>query len=227
MYVKAVSVSVPIVYGEICPAATFDLLVSNAARVSVDGFTAQFTNRDTGLLRRLITDVHGSPFEHATLGFQVEVPIFVERQWRTHRWSSFNELSGRYSEMLPKAYEPKELHAQVGSAMNYERVMLDDSYFIIKDMKDMYYEAWDSYQRLLSEGVANEEARIVLPVGMYTKFYWTANLRSIANFLSLRTDVHAQLQIREAAAQVEDIFRQYFPHIHDAWNEAGRKPLGA
>ena len=227
MYVKAVSVSVPIVYGEILPTATFDLLVSNAARVSVDGFTAEFTSRDAGLLRRLITDVHGSPFEHAVLGFQVEVPIFVERQWRTHRWSSFNEMSGRYSEMLPKGYVPDVLHKQIGTAMDYRRESLEFTILDLSNIEAMYTESWKTYQTLLYNGVANEEARIILPVGMYTKFYWTANLRSIANFLSLRTDVHAQLQIREAAAQVEDIFRQYFPHIHDAWNEAGRKPLGA
>lgn len=227
MHVKAVSVSTPITDEEFSEPRPFDLLVVNAARVSVGGFAEHFTPKDEGLLKRLVTDVHGSPFEHASIGFLVEVPIFVERQWRTHRWSSFNEHSGRYSVMLPKAYVPENFHSQEGKAMDYKRTPLYDSYYDKLLAQDMYIKSWEAYTLLLNDGVANEEARILLPVGMYTKFYWTANLRSIANFLSLRTDVHAQVQIRQAAAQVELIFKKYFPAIHKVWEEAGRKPLGA
>lgn len=227
MHVVTRSVSIPIIDGELLPYSEYDLLVVNAARVSVDGYSTGLSTRDVGLLKRLVTDVHGSPFEHAYIGFEVEVPIFVERQWRTHRWSSFNEHSGRYSEMLPKGYVPESLHTQEGGAMDYKRTVLYDSWHARMSMQQSMQSAWAAYQSLLGDGVAKEEARMVLPVGMYTKFVWTANLRSIANFLSLRTDVHAQLQIREAAAKVEDIFKTYFPYVHEVWDNAGRKPLGA
>lgn len=206
-----------------------DLIPVNAARVSVGGESNSFTDKDNGLLRRLISDRHGTPFEHGTIGFLVEVPIFVERQWRTHRWSSFNEHSGRYSLIEPIAYIPKVWHETVGKPMNYERkeVNEDTSYEASKWTYDSYYNAWSSYTAMLSEGVTREEARIVLPVGFYTKFYWTANLRSIINFLSLRNDVHAQSQIREAAEKVENIFAKHFPETHKAFVENNRLPIGA
>lgn len=206
-----------------------DLIPVNAARVSVNGESQDFTERDNGLLRRLITDRHGTPFEHGTIGFLVEVPIFVERQWRTHRWSSFNEHSGRYSLIEPKGYLPKVFHKQVGKAMDYQREDLTGNKDIsaLFSCDNSYQESWVTYCNLINIGVAREEARIVLPVGFYTKFYWTANLRSIVNFLSLRNDVHAQSQIREAAEKVETIFARFFPATHKAFIENDRQPIGA
>lgn len=222
MHVKAVSVTKEFGNNDANPS----LLVVNAARVSVGGNSKEFTDKDKGLVKRLITDRHGTPFEHANIGFLVEVPIFVERQWRTHRWSSFNEHSGRYSKIIPKFYIPQVWLTQVGKAMDYKREELQDA-----EMKKAYMaeaeRAWELYEKAIERGIANEEARSILPVGFYTSFYWTANLRSIANFLSLRTDVHAQVEIRQAAWIVEKIFAELYPEIWQAWHDNGRQPLGA
>ncbi len=222
MYVDAVSTTTSINNPESSP----ELLIVNAARVSVGGNSQELDDKDKGLLRRLIADKHGTPFEHANIGFRIEVPIFVERQWRTHRWSSFNEHSGRYSKIIPKYYLPEKWLKNVGKPMDYKRVEFENAY-LLHMYRYSAEEAWKLYEEALDKGVANEQARAILPVGFYTSFYWTANLRSISNFLSLRTDDHAQMEIRDAAFQVEAIFKEMYPDVWQAWVDNDRKPLGA
>ena len=77
--------------------------------------------------------------------------------------------------------------------------------------------AFEMYNHMLTLGVAKELARTVLPVGTYTEFYWTVNARSLMNFLSLRTSVHAQYEIREYASAVEQVFQTLMPITHKAW----------
>ena len=211
--------------------SNIDLLPVNAARVSASGFSTEFSARDSGLERRLINDLHGTPFEHATMTFFIEVPLFVNAQWHTHRWSSFNQESARYTEMKPRFYLPEEDNWRLKpeKRMDYKYDPACESLgskarFIVQSMNES---AWEDYQILLSNGIAREQARVVLPENLMTRFWWTANLRSLANFLSLRTDEHAQKEIRDAAFLVEKEVEKYFPEFHKAWTESGRKAIGA
>ena len=80
-----------------------DDTVIQAAQVSVLGEN----NPDTvpeRLINYLMSSRHGSPFEHNSFTFFVEAPIFVFREWHRHRISSINEMSGRYTKLLPKFY---------------------------------------------------------------------------------------------------------------------------
>lgn len=207
-----------------------DLLPVNAARVSASGFSTEYSTRDAGLERRLIKDLHGTPFEHATMTFFVEVPLFVNAQWHTHRWSSFNQESARYSEMKPRFYIPSidDFRAQSGKKMDYNFWKLgnSDSEFTDLLLKGYCANSWDTYQLLIGHNVAREQARMVLPQNTMTRFWWTANLRAIANFLFLRTDEHAQKEIRDAALLIEEEVKKYFPQFYAAWVESGRRPLG-
>lgn len=226
--VRTIAVSRPV---EGSGFSDIDLLPVNAARVSASGFSTEFDKRDAGLERRLIADLHGTPFEHATMTFFIEVPLFVNAQWHTHRWSSFNQESARYTEFKPRFYLPRDddWRLQGGKPMDYEleptcEALGSKARSIVAVFCE---EQWDAYQLLLSNGIAREQARMVLPENLMTRFWWTANLRSIANFLSLRTDTHAQKEIRDAAFLVEKEVEKYFPEFHKAWNEAGRKAIGA
>lgn len=208
-----------------------DLLPVNAARVSAHGFSKEYGVRDKGLERRLITDMHGTPFEHAVMTFFVECPLFVNAQWHTHRWSSFNQESARYSEMKPRFYVPEidDWRLQGGKPMDYE---LEPACDVLGSkaaaiLRAFCEEQWDAYKLLLSNGIAREQARMVLPENTMTRFWWTANLRSIANFLSLRTDEHAQKEMRDAALMIEDEVKKYFPNFYNAWVDSGRKAIGA
>jgi thymidylate synthase (FAD) len=85
-----------------------------------------------------------------------------------------------------------------------------------------YAEAYRRYQELLAAGVAKEVARSVLPVGLYTEFYWSVNARSLMNFLSLRNAPTAQLEIRVYAAAAERHFEHAMPVTHAAFVAQGR-----
>ena len=88
-------------------------------------------------------------------------------------------------------------------------------------MASFYQSAYELYQQLLDRGVAKEHARIVLPLSLYTQFYWTINARSLMNFLSLRTDEHAQYEIRLYAEAIAGIFAEKMPWTSEAFKKYG------
>lgn len=203
-----------------------DLLVVNAARVSFGRESEDLTDADKGLIKFLMRHRHGTPFEHNCFIFKVEAPIFVAREWFRHRIGSFNEYSGRYSEMIDQAYIPEvgAVRTQVGKPGSYtfeqmEIEVANESRSLIEQSHAL---AFDAYKTLLGLGVAKELARVVIPVGSFTEFYWTVNARSLMNFLSLRTHADAQLEIRLLAGLVEQHFAEMMPVTYEAWNEAGR-----
>lgn len=171
-----------------------------------------------------------SPFEHCSVSIRVTAPIFVVREWHRHRTQSFNEVSGRYTELLPKFYAPNfdRPLIQVGKPGAYRfEVPEDDAMYISlwKDLRSNSQSCWDIYERLLDEGVAKEVARIVLPVNIYTGWYATGNLRAWINFLSLRAEGQAMYEIRTLACDLENILKNLFPETLSAWDQNGRGPL--
>lgn len=199
-----------------------DLSVVNAARVSFAKRSEEMTTADIGLIGFLMRERHGTPFEHNAFRFHVRCPIFVAREWFRHRIGSFNEFSGRYSEMTEDAYipEPEYIRTQAGKpgAYKFEPITDEDKLFSITGkVEKAYNQAFGHYRELLSMGVAKELARIVVPVGAYTEFYWTVNARSLMNFLSLRTHETAQVEIREFADAAALLFKEEMPITHDEW----------
>lgn len=195
-----------------------DIAVVQAARVSF-GQGAKGEEKDRKLIDYLIRNVHETPFEQAVFKFHVKCPIFVARQWFRHRWASYNEISGRYTEMVYEFYTPEKFRTQ--EKKNYKYTDLDDalSSKLQKKLETFYKEAHRLYEELLAEGVAKEQARIVLPLSLYTQFYWAVNARSLMNFIKLRTDEHAQYEIRVYAETIAEIFRQKMPWTYDAFKK--------
>ena len=195
-----------------------DLRAVEAARVS---FQKGLTNeeRDRKLIDYLMENGHESPFEHIVFTFRIKAPMFVARQWFRHRISSFNEISGRYSVIKHEFYYPQKRRKQdkinkQGSlfGLNHEKESV--SIEMIKSQTESCYE---TYEALLSKGVAREMARMVLPLNIYTQWYWTINVRSLMNFLNLRADSHAQYEIQEYAKIIAEIFRQEFPWTYESF----------
>jgi thymidylate synthase (FAD) len=202
-----------------------DCTIVNAARVSfARNGTFEIGGAERGLIRFLLENRHGTPFEHVTFTFLVECPIFVAREWFRHRIGSFNEVSGRYSELAPVFWVPEVPRTQRGKAGAYHFTPIGDPVVQARTnitLEALYGLAWQAYEALLSDGVAKEVARTVLPVGTFTRFYWTVNLRSLFNFLSLRNAPQAQAEIRELAQQVEDIVSAHMPETMSTWRTAG------
>lgn len=204
-----------------------DLSVVNAARVSFGVTKTELDDSDRGLINFLMRERHGTPFEHNAFRFHIKCPIFVAREWFRHRIGSFNELSGRYKEIPTVGYvpAPENVRTQVGKPGSYTFEQVDDylAFETIMQIEQAYNDAFARYEKLLLWGIAKEVARMVLPVGTYTEFYWTVNARSLMNFLSLRTDLSAQYEIREFAVAVKDIFVNAMPITAQAWTDNGYK----
>ena len=204
-----------------------DLSVVNSARVSFAVRKEEMDDRDRGLVRFLMREKHATPFEHNSFRFHLRTPIFVAREWMRHRVSSFNEESARYHQLEGDFYVPDRaaVRSQVGKpgAYSFEPVEEDLAGETIDTFRRIYKELYAEYLGLVEKGVAKELARSILPVGIFTQFYWTVNARSLMNFLSLRHAETAQYEIRVYAEAVERLFAEKMPVTHESFVEFGRR----
>jgi thymidylate synthase (FAD) len=203
-----------------------DLSVVNAARVSFARRKEEMDDSDRGLVRFLLRDRHGTPFEHNAFRFHVRTPLFVAREWFRHRVGSFNEFSMRYARATDDFYvpEPDDVRSQVGKpgAYSFEPVPDEVAEVTREKLQAVYDAAYQAYEELVELGVARELARSALPVGAYTEFYWTINARSLMNFLSLRNAETAQREIRRYAQACELFLEQLMPVTYAAFVAGGR-----
>lgn len=204
-----------------------------AARVSTQGVAAS-TEAKEGLINALMRDRHGSPFEHGSMTFMVEAPIFVFREWHRHRvgWS-YNEESGRYKVLRPRFYSPPPHRKliQSGKAMEYKFEPGTQKQW--QRMRDGQYRVaqaqYDEYQAQLDGGICREVARMVLGVNIFSSMYATCNPRSLMHFLELRTHEpdakrtsNPMWEIEVCARKMEQVFATLWPVTWKAWQNNGR-----
>lgn len=205
-----------------------DISVVNSARVSFGTRKDFLDESDIGLINFLMKNRHGTPFEHNFFRFHIKTPIFVAREWFRHRIGSFNEFSMRYAKPDLTFYVPDADHfrTQTGKPGAYTFESMDNSNgeidYLARQMNEVFEYSQQVYEQLIANGVAKELARIVLPVSIYTEFYWTINARSLINFIALRNAPEAMLEIREFAAAIEHIFSMCMPVTYEAFLESGR-----
>jgi thymidylate synthase (FAD) len=202
-----------------------DLAVVNGARVSFNQASQELEERDAGLIRFLMRNGHGSPFEHGYFRFLIKAPLFVVREHHRHRAGhSYNEWSGRYSKMEPEFYVPDNVRTQVGKpgAYSFEPVDEETREAARAEIEQNALRAFQTYERLIERGVAKEIARSVLPLSTYTKYYWSCNPRSLLHFCSLRNHEDAQFEIRQYAAAAESFLERLMPITHAAFVDAAR-----
>src|SRR5215211_7010806 len=197
-----------------------DLAVVNGARVSFNQESDELSERDEGLIRFLIRERHGSPFEHGYFRFLVKAPIFVVREHHRHRAGhSYNEWSGRHSKMEAEFYVPEFVRTQVGKPGAYSFEPVDDETreAARAEIEGQAAEAFEAYERMIESGVAKEVARTVLPLATYTKYYWSCNPRSLMHFCGLRNHDNAQFEIQQYAAAAESFLERLMPATHAAF----------
>lgn len=206
-----------------------DVTVVNSARVSfgkrIDP-SQPLSDADKGLIRYLMENRHGTPFEHNAFTFHVKAPIFVFREWQRHRIGSFNEMSGRYMELPEEWYVPLPdyVRIRVGKPghYTYEPAPMEDAWAFIKTLEIVCGQSYEAYSDSLQRGIAPEQARMCLHVNHYSEMYWTVNARSLMNFLSLRNASTAQWEIRQYAEVIEYIWQHCMPVTADAFVATGR-----
>jgi len=209
-----------------------DITIVEAAVVSTGADIDSWSDdRVAGLINRLMKDRHGAPFEHVVFRFLIRCPIFTARQLMRHRLASFNEASGRYRTLLPRAYVPPETRPirQKGKAMDYnfevDEALSRAARVVIESSTKAAYR---NYELMLSQGVAKEVARIILPTNMMTEMVVTLNLRSTLNILSLRGEgkslfpSHPQFEIVQVAKRLETVVAEKVPVAYAAFVSNGR-----
>lgn len=191
-----------------------DLSVVNAARVSYDKMSdwvdGELSVRDEKLIQYLAKHKHTSPFGHAFASFRVTAPVFVARQLVKHKFLRWNEVSRRYINETPRFYEPewrsKPENSKQGSGGPME---------ISLDTEMLYYatirNALTTYDRMIDEGVAPEQARAILPQNMMTSWIWSGSLDAFADMCKLRCAHDTQHETRLVATEIDIVMENEFP----------------
>jgi len=203
-----------------------DLRIVNMARQSFGQESSTMGDSERGLINFLMRERHGTPFEGPVFTFNVKCPLFVMREWIRHRIASYNEYSGRYSKMMEEFYVPEleNIRTQSGKPGSYTfaptAVHLQQAGQHVLRVNSE--KSWDQYVELLEQGTAKEVARMVLPVNFYTQFTWVINLRSLLNFISLRSAENAMWEIRQFSHEIENLIYPVVPVAYDTFVKNGR-----
>ena len=198
---------------------TADFAIVQAARVSYGEGTKQ-VNEDRGLIRYLARHRHTTPFEMVEFKFHHVMPIFIARQWIRHRTANVNEYSARYSVVRDRFYHPKAADIRQQSTSNRQGggASVDDlTAKEFSDHLDKLEADYAKYEEFMEKGIARETARIILPVNVYTEWYWKIDLHNLFHFLSLRMDSHAQQEIRDYATAMFELIRPIVPIAAEAF----------
>ena len=199
-----------------------DDAIVQAARVSYGQGTSKIS-QDRGLIRYLMRHRHTTPFEMVEFKFHCKMPIFVARQWVRHRTANINEYSLRYSEARDEFYLPDPEHIQFQSALNKQgrsgEVPLDLKQKVLDYFKEISERSFIMYQELNEAGVARELARSLLPVNIYTEWYWKNDLHNLLHFIGLRSDSHAQYEIRVYSDAMSESVKAVAPFAWEAYQD--------
>jgi thymidylate synthase (FAD) len=207
-----------------------DLTPVNAARVSFGGRSNRFSQKDRRLSKFLIQNNHFSPFRHQHAMMIIKAPEFVMRQWYKHvvgiettsthptKDHAWNEISGRYVE-VEEYYIPEVFRAQSDDNKQASEGEVELQEECLRTWNDSIEHAKIFYDGLLRRGVAKEQARVILPLSQYTKVWWTASFQSVMNFIELRDEPTAQVEIQEYAKALKKIMLEVFPETTKLWSE--------
>ena len=204
-----------------------DLSVVNAARVSfakesewesipeagpIEGL---LSSQDEKLIGYLAKHNHWSPFGHASMQFHIKAPVFVARQLVKHQVGLvWNEVSRRYVDDEVEFYVPEDWrgapeNSKQGSSS--EVIDINPHHRMVDDYQQVCKKAKWTYEHLLIQGVAPEQARMVLPQSMMTEWYWSGTLMAFARVCNLRCKPDTQLETQVVANQIDEIGEEYFP----------------
>ena len=210
-----------------------DAAIVQAARVSY-GKGTKTLSQDKGLINYLMRHHHTTPFEMCEIKLHVKLPIFIARQWIRHRTANVNEYSARYSILDKEFYLPSPENIAIQSDSNKQgrsKVLgTDEAQRVLNMLKESALECYDTYMDLLNlneetgevndpnkDGIARELARMNLTLNYYTQWYWKIDLNNLLHFLRLRSDIHAQYEIREYANLILGIVARWVPYTYESF----------
>ena len=217
-------------YIEVVDVLGDDLTPVNAARVSFGGRSENFTDKDKRLSKFLIKHKHFSPFRHQHVMMIIKAPEFVMRQWYKHvvgiettsnhptKDHAWNEISGRYV-AYSDFYMPKDFRAQSDDNKQASEGLVDNQKEALQLWQEAQQSSIEAYENMIAMGMAKEQARSILPLTVYTEVWWTASFQSIMNFIELRDEATAQVEIQVYAKALKGIMLDVFPETTKLWQE--------
>jgi len=196
------------------------------ARASFNKEEYDRVDDNLNLVDYLVRHHHTSPMEMPSFTVRLKIPIFVQRQNVRHRTARLNEQSLRYVTHdgdfhIPDVIRRKDKNVKQGSSS--EAIEANDE--LKKLWEDHYKASYELYEKSLAMGAAPEQARSLLGVGFYTTLVWQMDISNILKYMRLRSDPHAQLEIRLLSNIFEEIVKEYFPTIYSAWVNHQRDSL--
>lgn len=210
-------------YVELVDVLGDDRTPARCARTSYHNADVERTpEQDAKLTDYLVRNRHTTPLEFCQVRFYMKMPIFVARQLIRHRTASVNEISYRYVTAAREYYVPDLNRLQRKAESNKQgssSELVDYPQYCQDLIISIADRAFDGYEKLLAEDLAPELARIVLPCGTYTEWYWQNDLHNTLHMLGLRLDAHAQYEIRVYAEAMLELLRPVFPTITESWEK--------
>lgn len=208
-----------------------DQRIVDAARVSIAGEHVRPTSDDRRLIHYLVKNRHTTPLEQIRFTFHVRLPIFVARQWIRHRTGSFNEESARYGQLRGDFYIPAQARLKKQAKRNKQgsaaHLVADPARTQVQ-IREHSEASYRLYEELLGvnpddpdaepDGLARELARAVLPVNVYTQWFWTTDLHNLMHFLTLRLHEHAQFETRAYAEAIVPMATAVAPYAMEAFD---------
>lgn len=203
-----------------------DLTVVNAARVSFNKESAwdceydwkgvrtdaKLCDRDKKLITYLAKHKHWTPFAHPQITLRIKAPIFVRTQLFKHKVGfTENEISRRYVTFEPEIYVPQWRTAPINGAKQGSNDFIEDPTQLDNMYVPVMIETMKTYNKLLENNVAPEQARAILPQGTYTEWWWTGSLSAYARVYAQRIDTHAQWEVQQYAIAMGNIIEKLYP----------------
>lgn len=189
-----------------------DLTVVNAARVSFAKESTELNDSDERLINYLAKHGHWSPFAHAFLQFRIKAPVFVARQLVKHQVGlSWNEVSRRYVDEPPEFHNPTVWRGKPKNSKQGSDGEAEDQNTAKKILEQTHLLAFKNYNVLIKQGVAPEQARMILPQSMMTEWYWSGSLQAFARICNQRLDDHSQDETQVIARMIQEQAAEKFP----------------
>lgn len=206
-----------------------DLTIVNAARVSFNKESEWeeidheglgiLSAKDSKLINYLAKHSHWTPFAHTSITLRIKAPISIRTQLFKHKVGFVeNEISRRYVSYEPDLYYPYFRGKPTNGAKQGSDDFITDAKkkeYIDKMYRETAEKAIEVYDELLEAGVAPEQARFILPQGVYTEWWWTGSLSAYARVYKQRMDPHAQWEVQEYARAIGEIIS---PLFNESWS---------
>ena len=189
-----------------------DMDVADAARVSfakkAEGYSDEGNHK---LINFLARERHIAPFGHNYLSFHIKAPIFVARQLVKHKFMRMSEVSRRYVKSDPEFYIPSTWRAAADDVKQGSVGVAKSQYFPTSYMAQTQEESTQRYRKMIQQGICAEQARMILPVNVYTEWWWSGSLDAFADMCNLRCKPDTQYETRLVADEISAEVQKLFP----------------